>query len=92
MTKYSTIVVGTDGSETSLRAVDKAAALAAESDARLIIASAYTPARHDGGADLGRLQLVPHRGRDEGRARSDHGAVTNRFVGRFEASRSVSAT
>jgi nucleotide-binding universal stress UspA family protein len=50
MTKYSTIVVGTDGSETSLRAVDKAAALAAESDARLIIASAYTPARHDGGA------------------------------------------
>ncbi|KRE27486.1 universal stress protein [Mycobacterium sp. Soil538] len=50
MTKYSTIVVGTDGSETSLRAVDKAAALAAESGARLIIASAYTPARHDGGA------------------------------------------
>ena len=50
MTKYSTIVVGTDGSETSLRAVDKAAALAAESDARLIVASAFTPAHHDGGA------------------------------------------
>ncbi|MEW5812146.1 MAG: universal stress protein [Actinomycetota bacterium] len=47
MTTYRTIVVGTDGSETSLRAVDKAASIAAESGARLIIASAYSPKRHD---------------------------------------------
>jgi len=48
MTTYSTIVVGTDGSDTSLRAVAKAAEIAADSGARLIIASAYTPTGHDG--------------------------------------------
>ncbi|MEH3141018.1 MAG: universal stress protein [Mycobacterium kyogaense] len=47
MTSYRTIVVGTDGSDTSLRAVDKAAALAAESGARLIIASAHSSKHHD---------------------------------------------
>ncbi|WP_111509122.1 universal stress protein [Mycobacterium kyogaense] len=47
MTSYQTIVVGTDGSDTSLRAVDKAAALAAESGGRLIIASAYSSKHHD---------------------------------------------
>lgn len=47
MTSYQTIVVGTDGSDTSLRAVDKAAALAAESGARLIIASAYSSTHRD---------------------------------------------
>ena len=50
MTTYSTIVVGTDGSDTSLRAVDKAAQIASESGARLIIASAYTPAGRDAAA------------------------------------------
>jgi nucleotide-binding universal stress UspA family protein len=38
---YQTVVVGTDGSESSLRAVDRAAAIAAESDAKLIIATGY---------------------------------------------------
>ncbi|KKF03516.1 universal stress protein [Mycolicibacterium obuense] len=47
MTSYQTIVVGTDGSDTSLRAVDKAASLAAESGGRLIIASAYSSKHHD---------------------------------------------
>jgi nucleotide-binding universal stress UspA family protein len=47
MADYKTIVVGTDGSETSLRAVDKAAALAAESGARLIVASAYSTQRRN---------------------------------------------
>ena len=41
MTDYKVILVGTDGSETSLRAVEKAAAIAAEADAKLIVASAY---------------------------------------------------
>jgi nucleotide-binding universal stress UspA family protein len=50
MTDYKTIVVGTDGSDTSLRAVDKAAEIAAESGARLIVASAYAPTGHDGAA------------------------------------------
>ena len=41
MTAYKTVVVGTDGSESSLRAVDRAAKMAAESNAKLIIATGY---------------------------------------------------
>ena len=44
MSAYRTIVVGTDGSESSYRAVEKAAALAGDSEARLVIACAYYPA------------------------------------------------
>ncbi|MDN6353285.1 MAG: universal stress protein [Corynebacterium sp.] len=40
-TTYGTIVVGTDGSESSLLAVRRAAALAAAFDARLVIGCAY---------------------------------------------------
>jgi nucleotide-binding universal stress UspA family protein len=43
---YTTVVVGTDGSETSFRAVDRAAKLAADSGATLVIACAYEPS-HD---------------------------------------------
>ena len=43
MTAYTTVVVGTDGSETSLAAVDRAASLAADSGATLVIACAYFP-------------------------------------------------
>ncbi|MBS4100930.1 universal stress protein [Tsukamurella paurometabola] len=46
MSGYSTIVVGTDGSESSLRAVERAAALAG--DAKLVIACAFLPSE---GAD-----------------------------------------
>ena len=41
MSEYKVVVVGTDGSDSSFRAVDRAAAIAAESDAKLIIASAF---------------------------------------------------
>jgi len=44
---YRTIVVGTDGSETSFRAVERAAALAADAQARLVIACAYFPEKPD---------------------------------------------
>jgi nucleotide-binding universal stress UspA family protein len=44
MAAYRTIVVGTDGSDSSYRAVDKAAAIAADTGALLIIACAYQPA------------------------------------------------
>ena len=47
MTAYKTVVVGTDGSESSLRAVDRAAKLAAESNAKLIIATGYYPPKDD---------------------------------------------
>ena len=42
-----TVVVGTDGSESSLRAVDRAGAIAAESNAKLIIATGYFPHKDD---------------------------------------------
>lgn len=47
MPAYRTIVVGTDGSATSLAAVDRAASVAADSDAELVIVCAYTPAGRD---------------------------------------------
>jgi nucleotide-binding universal stress UspA family protein len=41
MGAYQTVVVGTDGSASSLLAVDRAGAIAAESDSKLIIATGY---------------------------------------------------
>lgn len=43
MTAYRTIVVGTDGSDSSMKAVEKAGALAAGADSKLVIACAYFP-------------------------------------------------
>jgi nucleotide-binding universal stress UspA family protein len=43
MSAYQTVVVGTDGSETSFRAVDRAAAPAKDADATPVIACAYLP-------------------------------------------------
>ncbi|MEU7812033.1 universal stress protein [Pseudonocardia sp. NPDC049154] len=43
MSAYRTVVVGTDGSDTSYAAVDRAAAVAAATDATLVIGSAYHP-------------------------------------------------
>ena len=49
MSAYQTVVVGTDGSDSSLRAVDRAAKIAG-ADAKLIVASAYLPHADDGRA------------------------------------------
>jgi nucleotide-binding universal stress UspA family protein len=49
MSAYQTLVVGTDGSDTSMRAVDHAAAFAAENNAKLIIAMAHLPNVDKGG-------------------------------------------
>ncbi|UQX12499.1 universal stress protein [Candidatus Mycobacterium methanotrophicum] len=46
MSAYRTVVVGTDGSDSSLRAVERAGAIAGE-DAKLIVASAYLPQQED---------------------------------------------
>jgi len=46
MSAYQTVVVGTDGSDSSLRAVDRAATIAAQSGAKILVASAYLP-QHD---------------------------------------------
>jgi nucleotide-binding universal stress UspA family protein len=47
MNGYRTVLVGTDGSESSLRAVSRAAALAADTDAKLIIATGYLQTEDD---------------------------------------------
>jgi nucleotide-binding universal stress UspA family protein len=47
MEPYRSIVVGSDGSETSRRAVDRAARLARDSGATLVIVCAYHPAARD---------------------------------------------
>lgn len=49
MGAYRTVVVGTDGSDSSMRAVDRAAQIAG-ADAKLIVASAYLPQHEDGRA------------------------------------------
>ncbi|SNR34708.1 Nucleotide-binding universal stress protein, UspA family [Haloechinothrix alba] len=55
MGAYQTIVVGTDGSKTSFGAVDRAAAVAKEADAKLVIACAYYPTSQE---DVERAQDV----------------------------------
>lgn len=44
MAAYHTVVVGTDGSDSSFRAVDRAAAVTADAGAQLVIVCAYYPA------------------------------------------------
>lgn len=43
MSGYQTVVVGTDGSDSSLRAVDRAGAIASKSGAKVIVTTAYLP-------------------------------------------------
>ena len=49
MSAYQTVVVGTDGSESSLRAVDRAGSIAADHGAKLIIATAHLPVSEEKG-------------------------------------------
>ncbi|MEZ0350860.1 universal stress protein [Mycobacterium sp. pR1184] len=49
MSAYQTVVVGTDGSDSSLRAVDRAAAIAAGDGTKLIIATAHPPVAEERG-------------------------------------------
>ncbi|GAA4529774.1 universal stress protein [Amycolatopsis samaneae] len=44
MVAYRTVVVGTDGSDSSFAAVDRAAAVAGDAGAKLVITCAYFPA------------------------------------------------
>lgn len=60
MSAYQTVVVGTDGSDSSLRAVERAAAIAAEHGAKLIVATAHLPVQ----VEKGRYAIPPG---------SDHG-------------------
>jgi nucleotide-binding universal stress UspA family protein len=49
MSGYVTVIVGTDGSASSFKAVDRAAAFAAQANAKLIIASAHISHVEKGG-------------------------------------------
>ncbi|WKG01678.1 universal stress protein [Mycolicibacterium sp. HK-90] len=49
MSTYRTILVGTDGSDSSLRAVHRAGEIAAQENAKLIVASAHQPVAEKGG-------------------------------------------
>ena len=49
MSTYRTILVGTDGADSSLRAVHRAGEIAAQENAKLIIASAHQPVAEKGG-------------------------------------------
>ena len=80
---YRTVVVGTDGSESSLRAVARAGALAGATGATLVIACAYLPGRGrrpgDGpGAGRARRGRVPDRGLPPGRGHRPDGAGAGR--------------
>lgn len=52
MSAYSTVVVGTDGSDSSYRAVDRAGAIAGAAGAKLIVATAYFPENNPHSADV----------------------------------------
>jgi nucleotide-binding universal stress UspA family protein len=47
MSAYQTVMVGTDGSDSSYRAVDRAAEVARDAAAKLVIVCAYTPATRE---------------------------------------------
>jgi nucleotide-binding universal stress UspA family protein len=47
MGAYQTVLVGTDGSDSSLRAVDRAGQIAGGAGAKLIVATAYFPQSED---------------------------------------------
>jgi nucleotide-binding universal stress UspA family protein len=49
MSGYRTVIVGTDGSDSSMRAVERAGAFAAQENAKLIVASAHLPHAEKGG-------------------------------------------
>ncbi|HSK58506.1 MAG TPA: universal stress protein [Actinomycetospora sp.] len=51
MGAYQIVAVGTDGSESSYRAVDRAATIAADAKALLLIICAYHPAKNTGEAE-----------------------------------------
>jgi nucleotide-binding universal stress UspA family protein len=49
MSGYRMVIVGTDGSTSSLHAVDRAGAFAAQENAKLIVATAHFPSTEKGG-------------------------------------------
>ena len=61
MGEYKVVVVGTDGSDSSFRAVDRAAEIAAESNAKLIVATAFMSDDEVRSGEPDQLHGVEHR-------------------------------
>ena len=80
MSSYSTIVVGTDGSKSSILAVERAAAIAAAFDATLIIGCAYYESKEQASKTL-RQDSVTVLGDDPAQRNLETAADAARAVG-----------
>lgn len=80
MSKYSTIVVGTDGSKSSMLAVERAAELAAAFDATLIIGCAYYESKEEASKTL-RQDSVTVLGTDPAQENLDKAATYATSIG-----------
>lgn len=77
---YQTIVVGTDGSKSSMLAVERAAKIAAAFDAALIIGCAYYENKEDASKTM-RQDSVTILGQDQAQQNLDAGATAARELG-----------
>lgn len=77
---YQTIVVGTDGSKSSLLAVERAARIAAAFDATLVIGSAYYESKEQASKTL-RQDSVTVLGNDPAQKNLDSGVEVAKKVG-----------
>lgn len=80
MSNYSTIVVGTDGSKSSMLAVERAAQIAAAFDAKLIVGCAYYETKEDASKTL-RQDSITVLGTDPAQQNLDKAAEHARSVG-----------
>ena len=80
MSAYSTIVVGTDGSKSSMLAVERAAKIAAAFNATLVIGCAYYETKEDASKTL-RQDSVTVLGTDPAQENLDKAAEHARAIG-----------
>ncbi|WBT09912.1 universal stress protein [Corynebacterium sp. SCR221107] len=80
MSDYATIVVGTDGSKSSLLAVDRAARIAAAFDATLVVGCAYYENKEDASKTL-RQDSITVLGTDPAQQNLDKAAEHARNLG-----------
>lgn len=80
MSDYATIVVGTDGSKSSLLTVDRAARIAAAFDATLVVGCAYYETKEDASKTL-RQDSITVLGTDPAQQNLDKAAEHARNLG-----------
>ncbi|MGD9618669.1 MAG: universal stress protein [Mycolicibacterium sp.] len=81
---YRTVVVGTDGSDSSLRAVDRAGELACGMDARVIVATAYSPLQVD--------LIAPEAGEDSADEDAGNAPIFQMLRGAADRAKAAGAT